>query len=287
MNISIVKKIFGSLLKSFTITIIISLIGYNLYSPVTKDPIYQLEIKIEPNPLVITFGRDSIAVSNLRYEKDNSNNYEVLKFLKGYVNELHKFQSIGNCSIKKIKGRVPYTLTQQEQFYQLIDFKLLGSRESLKKCQQDINNRIKNLFDKKKMIMMSKYNEISFYDTQYKIEKNSKDAIISMRLFDQSGQSGNSNQAMLQEIYDNLVKSYSDYYKVINGYTKKIIQDYQFIVETSFEINLYEDNPILLKEFLTPLVIFLNLFLIILISLIDLIYFKKVNLKKIYKFLFS
>jgi hypothetical protein len=255
-----IKKIFFSLLKSFTIAIIISLIGYNLYSPLKKDPIYQVEILIEPNPLLITFGKDTSSFSKLKYMNDSSNSYEVLKFLEKYVKSLHKYQTIGACSLKKINGRVPYSLTKSNQYYELINLKLLGNEESLKKCQQDINNRIKNLFDKKKMIMMSEYNEISFYETQYKIEKNSKDAIISMRLFDQSGQSGNSNQAMLQEIYDNLVKSYSDYYKVINGYTKKNNTRLSFVIETSFEINLYEDNPILLKEFFNSISDFFKLY---------------------------
>lgn len=277
-----IKKIFFSLLKSFTIAIIISLIGYNLYSPLKKDPIYQVEILIEPNPLLITFGKDTSSFSKLKYMNDSSNSYEVLKFLEKYVKSLHKYQTIGACSLKKINGRVPYSLTKSNQYYELINLKLLGNEETLKKCDQDIRGRIKNLFDEKKMIMISDYNEIQLYNSRYEIKKKSMDMLLSMRLFEEKI----SDMTKIKDIYENLNESYLDYYNFLNEHQKTMLKKYQHINSLDSEITLHEDGGLIINYFFTPLIIILNLFLIILISTIDLIYFKKIKLNKIYNFLF-
>ena len=281
-----IKKIFFSLLKSFTIVIIISLIGYNLYSPLKKDSIYQLEMNIEPNPMVIKFGTDTDSFSKLIFVEDPTNTYEILKFFENYVNSLHKFETIGQCSVKKIDGRIPYTLIQEEKYYKIINFKLLGDEESLKKCDEDIRNRINNLFEEKKNIIMNDYNEIQLYNSRYETKRKSMDMIISMGLF-QENKLSDTQTEILQDIYENLNTTYKDYYTVLNDYSKKILTNYTNINNLNSEIKIHEKEQFILNYFYTPSIIILNLFLIILISAIELIYFKKVNLKKIYNFLFK
>lgn len=281
-----IKKIFFSLLKSFTIVIIISLIGYNLYSPLKKDSIYQLEMNIEPNPMVIKFGTDTDSFSKLIFVEDPTNTYEILKFFENYVNSLHKFETIGQCSVKKIDGRIPYTLIQEEKYYKIINFKLLGDEESLKKCDEDIRNRINNLFEEKKNIIMNDYNEIQLYNSRYETKRKSMDMIISMGLF-QENKLSDTQTEILQDIYENLNTTYKDYYTVLNDYSKKILKNYTNINNLNSEIKIHEKEQFILNYFYTPSIIILNLFLIILISAIELIYFKKVNLKKIYNFLFK
>ena len=281
-----IKKIFFSLLKSFTIVIIISLIGYNLYSPLKKDSIYQLEMNIEPNPMVIKFGTDTDTFSKLIFVEDPTNTYEILKFFENYVNSLHKFETIGQCSVKKIDGRIPYTLIQEEQYYKIINFKLLGDEESLKKCDEDIRNRINNLFEEKKNTIMNDYNEIQLYNSRYETKRKSMDMIISMGLFRENKLSDTQTK-ILQDIYENLNTTYRDYYTVLNDYSKKILKNYTNINNLNSEIKIHEKEQFILNYFYTPSIIILNLFLIILISAIELIYFKKVNLKKIYNFLFK
>ena len=281
-----IKKIFFSLLKSFTIVIIISLIGYNLYSPLKKDSIYQLEMNIEPNPMVSKFGTDTDSFSKLIFVEDPTNTYEILKFFENYVNSLHKFETIGQCSVKKIDGRIPYTLIQEEKYYKIINFKLLGDEESLKKCDEDIRNRINNLFEEKKNIIMNDYNEIQLYNSRYETKRKSMDMIISMGLF-QENKLSDTQTEILQDIYENLNTTYKDYYTVLNDYSKKILKNYTNINNLNSEIKIHEKEQFILNYFYTPSIIILNLFLIILISAIELIYFKKVNLKKIYNFLFK
>tara|TARA_Y100000389_G_C17453588_1_gene516481 strand:- start:1468 stop:2310 length:843 start_codon:yes stop_codon:yes gene_type:complete len=279
-----IKKIFFSLLKSFTIAIIISLIGYNLYSPLTKDSIYQLEMNIEPNTQVVNFGTDVDNFSKLVFLYDAVNSYEILKLLENYVKVLHKYETIGNCDVKKIDGRIPYLLTQENKYYELINFKLLGNQQTLENCNQDIRNRIKKVFNEKKDVMISNYNEIQVYNSRYQTKQKSMDMIIAMGMF---GKKQTTDSELLQDIYENLTSSYSDYYTVLNDYSKKVLKNYQHVNSLNSEITLYKDEKVLINFFFSPLIVILNLFAIILITIIDLVYFKKINLKKLNNFFFN
>ena len=90
-----------------------------------------------------------------------------------------------------------------------------------------------------------------------------------------------------QDIYENLTSSYSDYYTVLNDYSKKVLKNYQHVNSLNSEITLYKDEKVLINFFFSPLIVILNLFAIILITIIDLVYFKKINLKKLNNFFFN
>ena len=117
-----IKTIFFSIFRSTIFSIIISLIAYNIYSPLKKDPIYKLEMVFEPNEKILFINPDN--PTKIEFKIDGQNDYFVLKEIEKLVLGVHEYGSIGQCKLEKIKSRVPYTLTKESKYYANIKLKL-------------------------------------------------------------------------------------------------------------------------------------------------------------------
>lgn len=280
-----IKTIFFSLFRSAILSIIISLIAYNIYSPLKKNPIYNLEMNFEPNQKILIINSDN--PTKIDYKEDGQNDYFTIKILENLLLKLHENGSVGQCTLKKIDGRIPYTLTKENKYIANINLSLTGYNVSaLEKCSIEIKKRINDFYEERKNILLDQFNELQSYNMQYTAEKNSLSILLQMGMFAPSNlqyQDENFTQDR-KEIFDQITENFLKYQLALDKQARERISKYSFIEES--KVKIYIDEDIKFQK-LSPIIILINFFLIATFTFIDLIFIKKIKFKKILNGIFK
>ena len=275
-----IKTIFFSLFRSAILSIIISLIAYNIYSPLKKDPIYKLEMNFEPNEKILIINPDN--PTKIEYKIDGQNDYFTIKTLENLLLALHENGSVGQCILKKIKGRIPYTLTKESKYFANIKLSLIGYNvPALEKCSIEVKKRIDDFYEERRSILLNQFNELQSYNMKYLAETNSLKILLQMGMFAPSNLLKNQDENIDQDrkmIFDQITKNFLKYQLALDKQARERISKYSFIRSSKVEIDIDEEIKF---QKLSPIIILINFFLIAIFTFIDLIFIKKIKFKKI------
>ena len=281
-----IKTIFFSLFRSAILSIIISLIAYNIYSPLKKNPIYNLEMNFEPNQKILIINSDN--PTKIEYKDDGQNDYFTIKILENLLLRLHENGSVGQCTLKKIDGRIPYTLTRENKYIANINLSLSGYNVSaLEKCSIEIKKRINDFYEERKNILLDQFNELQSYNMQYTAEQNSLTILLQMGMFAPSDLLKYQDENFTQdrkEIFDQITENFLKYQLALDKQARERISKYSFIENS--KVKIYIDEDIKFQK-LSPIIILINFFLIATFTFIDLIFIKKIKFKKILNGIFK
>ncbi len=280
-----VKIVFFSTIKATIFSIIITLIAYNIYSPLKKDPIYKLEMVFEPNEKILIINPDN--PTKIEFKFDGQNDYFILKEIEKLVLGVHEYGSIGQCKLEKIKSRIPYTLTKESKYYSNIRLKLLSRNKSnLEKCVIEVNNRINNFFEERREILLKEFNELQSYNMKYLAETHALETLLQMGMFTLPNTTNKQDVDLNQDrkkIFDQISNNFLNYRLTLDKQARDRIAKFMFIRHSKVDISIDDKNNL---NKLPPFMILTCFFLIVMFTLIDLIFIKKIKLKRILKNLF-
>lgn len=281
-----VKLVFFSTIKATVFSIIITLIAYNIYSPLKKNPTYKLKLSVEPNNRIIVINSDN--PTNLKAIHSDQNSEIVINQIEKIVFGLHEHGNVGECNIKKTKGRIPYKLTTNNDLYELINFELKSdTRASLVNCETEIKKRLDEFFEITRDEILSEYNEIQKYSMQYRSDTHTLKILTELPFFFNNiiidtNKKDNIN-LNVKELFDKINENFIKYQLALDEKAKERINEYAFIKSMRSKVIKVAAET---TKF-SPFLILLNIFLIFVFLIVDLFFFKKLKIKKLLKVLFN
>ena len=239
----------------------------------------------EPNEKILFINPDN--PTKIEFKIDGQNDYFVLKEIEKLVLGVHEYGSIGQCKLEKIKSRVPYTLTKESKYYANIKLKLLSKNKSnLEKCIIEVNNRVNNFFEERRAILLKEFNELQSYNMKYLAETHALETLLQMGMFTLPNTTTNQDVNLNQDrkkIFDQISNNFLNYQLTLDKQARDRIAKHMFIKNSKVDISIDDENSF---NKLSPFMILTCFFLIVIFTLIDLIFIKKIKLKRILNKLF-